>query len=98
MSRVWGKAYFVYVLWSEQAHRFYIGISEDPAKRLHQHNQENIGWTARYRPWRLVYRERHPNYQSARKRELELKAQKTGRGFFARTGLDPHDFSRLPGS
>ncbi|MGK2855799.1 MAG: GIY-YIG nuclease family protein [Thermoanaerobaculia bacterium] len=95
MSRVSDKPYFVYVLWSESGGRFYVGISEDPASRLEQHNSEDgRGWTRRYRPWKLVTVEDYLDYSLARRRELELKAQKGGSGFFARLGLDPSDFGR----
>jgi|SRR5258708_2679685 len=94
MSRVSGKPYFVYVLWSDSAHRFYIGISEDPVIRLDQHNSGQHGWTSRLRPWRLVFTEEQPDYTSAKKRENDLKAQKGGKGFFAKTGLDPQLFPR----
>ena len=93
MSRVTGKPYFVYVLWSASGRRFYIGISEAPDQRLHQHNSDDrAGWTARHRPWRLVHTERYDSYQEARIREGELKAQKGGAGFYAKTGLDPAAF------
>ncbi len=95
MSRVSDKPYFVYVLWSAFGKRFYIGISEEPPHRLEQHNIGDLaGWTKRYRPWELVLTERHPRYAEARRRELELKAQKGGRGFFVKTGLDPSRFGR----
>ena len=51
-------------------------------------------WSKRYRPWPLAFSEQHPDYRSARKRENELKAQKGGRGFFVKTGLDPKRFGR----
>ena len=38
MSRVYGRSYFVYVLWTASARKFCIGVSEDPAARLLQHN------------------------------------------------------------
>lgn len=99
MSRVSGKPYFTYVLWSSSGQRFYIGISENPSQRLAQHNAGASWWTARYLPWALVYVEEHPDYSTARKRELELKAQKGGLGFFTMTGLDPLRFGRRsPGS
>jgi putative endonuclease len=100
MSRVTDKPYFTYVLWSSGSRRFYVGISDDPSRRLEQHNQGISRWTARHRPWELVYTEAHPNYQAARKRELQLKAQKSGQDFFALTGLDPARFGRrhAPGS
>ena len=95
MSRVSNKPYFVYVLWSDSGHRFYIGISENPAGRLAQHNAaQNSGWTSRYQPWQLVFSESHPDYTSARRRENELKMQKGGRGFFMKTGIDAARFER----
>ncbi len=93
MSRVSAKPYFVYVLWSEPGRRFYIGISENPQKRLNQHNQALSGWTSRYPPWRLVYQESYENYGLARRRQLELKRQKGGDGFFRLTGLNPQRFA-----
>ncbi|MEO8217956.1 MAG: GIY-YIG nuclease family protein [Acidobacteriota bacterium] len=96
MSRINGKPYFVYILWSVSGLRFYIGISEDPVHRLEQHNSESgKGWTNRYRPWVLVATECYPTYTNARRREMDLKAQKGGAGFFAKTGLDPTRFGRV---
>jgi len=94
MSRVSGKTYFTYVLWSPSARRFYIGISDSPLRRLLQHNQGVSRWTERYRPWTLILVERFGSYREARKRELQLKAQKSGQGFFALTGLDPILYGR----
>jgi putative endonuclease len=96
MSRVSGKAYYVYVLWSPRARRFYIGISEDPDQRLTQHNQSGRGWSARHAPWQLVYSQRCENYSLARRHELQLKAQKHGDGFWKMTGLNAAHFG--PGS
>ena len=93
MSRVSGKTYYVYILWSPRARRFYIGISEDPQKRLAQHTQAQRGWTARHAPWQLVYSERCADYSAARRRERQLKAQKRGDGFWTATGLDPSQFT-----
>ena len=93
MSRVSGKAYYVYVLWSPRAQCFYIGLSENPQRRLAQHNQGGRGWTARHAPWQLVYSERCENYALAKRRESQLKAQKHGTGFWTATGLDPSQFS-----
>jgi putative endonuclease len=93
MSRVSGKAYYVYVLWSPRAGRFYVGLSENPQGRLTQHNQSGRGWTARHAPWQLVYSEGYENYSLAKRRELQLKAQKHGNGFWTATGLDPGRFS-----
>src|SRR5260370_1107376 len=83
MSRVSDKSYSVYILWSDSAHRFYIGISEDPQSRLGQHNAgTQHSWTARHRPLRLIWTEKHTDYPSAKKRENELKAQKGRKELF----------------
>ncbi|MFB3924165.1 MAG: GIY-YIG nuclease family protein [Terriglobia bacterium] len=94
MSRVSDKPYFVYVLYSSSGKKFYIGISADPSHRLDQHNRGISRWTARHRPWALVHAEQFEDYSAARKRELRLKAQKSGGGFFALTGLDPSNYPR----
>ena|SRR5579872_3730020 len=95
MSRVSGKPYFVYILWSDTDKRFYIGISEDVTKRIEQHNSSSgKHWSARYRPWRLVHQEFHPDFTAARRRENDLKKQKGGTGFFEKTGLDPRLFRK----
>ena len=75
MSRLSRKPYYVYVLWSPRVQRFYIGLSENPQRRLAQHNQSGRGWTYRHAPWQLVYTECCHNYSLARQRELQLKAQ-----------------------
>src|SRR5690242_15793718 len=92
MSRVSNKPYFLYILWSAPARKFYIGISEEPASRLAQHNQGLSKWTSRHRPWDLVHVEPYANYAEARKREIALKKQKGGAGFYALTGLNPARF------
>ena len=95
MSRVSDKPYFLYVLWSANAKRFYIGIAEDPQARLEQHNAGiRRSWTHRHRPWELILKELHADYTAARKRERLLKAQKGGVGFFRMTGIDPEDYPR----
>jgi putative endonuclease len=86
MSRVEGRPYFVYVLWSDAGSRFYLGISEDPERRLQQHNSASSVWTSRYSDWRLVHVEQYLNYTRARKRELVLKKQKGGSGFYKLLG------------
>ena len=92
MSRVSGKPYFLYILWSKSACKFYVGISEDPHTRLAQHNEGRSTWTARNRPWELVHVESYENYSEARKREVCLKRQKGGVGFYALTKLDSSRF------
>ena len=86
MSRVSNKPYYLYVIWSDASRRFYIGISEDPAHRLEQHNHGASKWTAKFGPWKLVQVEEYADYTGARKRELALKKQKGGNGLYKLLG------------
>ncbi|MFA7310184.1 MAG: GIY-YIG nuclease family protein [Candidatus Paceibacterota bacterium] len=67
------ESYFLYVLRSDKAPRHYIGISENPLKRLNQHNGGLTKSTKPYRPWRLVYQLEYASKTEARKREVYLK-------------------------
>ena len=65
--------FYVYIIQSEQDGSFYKGFSEDPCRRLIQHNQGESGYTALKMPWKLVYVEELPSKKEALKREKSLK-------------------------
>jgi len=47
--------YYVYILHSEQADRYYIGHSNDPERRLIEHNTTDQNkFTKKYRPWEML--------------------------------------------
>ncbi len=68
--------YFVYVISSEVANKFYVGMSADPEARVKQHNGHSQ-FTKGFRPWKLVYSEFVGTREEARIRE---KYFKTGAG------------------
>jgi putative endonuclease len=81
-SRSWAKSrdkvrFWVYVLRSKIADRYYIGSTQDIEKRLNEHNTRKRTWTNRFRPWELIHAEEFPTRSDAVKREKELKS-KTG--------------------
>ena len=80
--------YHVYVL-QNLAGRYYIGLSENVTARLVQHNAGESQWTAKYRPWVLLWQSRPLRLAAARKLENLLKRQKGGHGFYQLTGLTP---------
>ena len=66
--------FFVYVLYSTSANKFYVGYTSNLESRLLSHNELGTkDWTKRYRPWELVYTESYQTKYSALKREKELK-------------------------
>ena len=62
-------SFYVYIIQSDQDGSFYKGFSEDPGKRLIQHNQGESRYTALKMPWKLVYIEELPSKKEALKRE-----------------------------
>ncbi|HWA06862.1 MAG TPA: GIY-YIG nuclease family protein [Ignavibacteria bacterium] len=67
--------YFVYVLYSENYDKIYICMTSNLEQRLLSHNElSKKGWTIKFRPWEMVYKESFQTKQEALKREKELKS------------------------
>jgi putative endonuclease len=64
---------WLYILESEANRRFYVGISTNPERRLKHHNTTETGFTARYRPWRLVFSQQFDSEREARTAERKIK-------------------------
>lgn len=47
--------YTVYILYSEKFNNHYTGFTSSLAERLLSHNELGNNWTAKYRPWQLIY-------------------------------------------
>ena len=46
--------FYIYVIYSASADRFYVGHSNDPHRRLQQHNESPFDtYTSKHRPWEL---------------------------------------------
>jgi putative endonuclease len=73
--------YTVYVLYSKDYDKIYIGFTSNLDERLLSHNVlGNKGWTIKFRPWIVVYKEEYEAKSMAMRREKELKTAK-GREF-----------------
>ncbi len=71
----------VYVLYSKDYDKIYIGYTSDLEQRLLSHNElGKKGWTIKFRPWQLIYKETIQLKSDAMKREKELKTA-AGRNF-----------------
>ena len=68
--------FYVYILQSDVDQSYYIGFTQNVAKRLLRHNNGKSTYTKRKIPWSLVYSEEFPTKSEAIKRERFLKAQK----------------------
>ena len=70
-------SYFVYILYSESADRYYIGSTADIQQRLLKHNSGGNTSTKPFRPWKVVYTESYENRSAALKREIQIKRMKS---------------------
>jgi putative endonuclease len=67
--------FYVYVLYSAEYDKIYIGFTSNLEARLAHHNHpQNKGWTAKYQPWELLYHEDYEAKPEAMTREKQLKS------------------------
>jgi putative endonuclease len=70
--------YFLYILRSEVKETYYVGISNDPDRRLHFHNTDDRkAHTSRYRPWKIVYKHAFKSKKEATAAEKKVKSGKS---------------------
>ena len=72
-------AYRVYVIRNRER-KFYIGLSDDVARRVQQHNAGQSQWTKGHGPWTIVWQSEESSLTDARKLENRLKRQGRGKG------------------
>jgi putative endonuclease len=66
--------FIVYVLYSEQHNKIYVGFTSNLEQRFISHNElGKKGWTIKFRPWIIVHQESFDSKSDAMKREKELK-------------------------
>jgi len=71
--------FWVYIL-ENAAGKFYVGSSDDPDRRLLEHNDTTSGrdtFTHKNGPWRLVWEEPHLSRSAAVVRERQIKSMKS---------------------
>jgi len=66
-------SYFVYILKSQSYSKYYVGMSDNPQRRLSEHNQGKVTATKHYRPYQIVLIEEFPDRQKAHFREKYFK-------------------------
>jgi len=71
------KVYFVYIIYSGEFDRYYIGQTENLAQRLDQHMEGKSKYTSRAKDWEIKYVEEFESREAAMKREREIKKKKS---------------------
>jgi len=67
--------YFVYILKSKIADRYYIGSTNDLDRRLNEHNTRKKHWTSRFQPWEIIYFNEYDDRFKAIAEEKRLKSK-----------------------
>lgn len=65
--------YYVYAIKSIVIEYIYVGISDNPARRIEQHNKGYNRTTKPYKPFKTIIIEEYPDRIAAREREKYLK-------------------------
>ncbi len=69
--------YSVYILYSDDSDRYYIGQTNNMENRIKRHNSGYVRSTKPYRPWNLVFQTTVKDRSSAMQLELKLKSYKS---------------------
>jgi predicted GIY-YIG superfamily endonuclease len=72
--------YYVYVIKSKIDDRLYVGFSNELKQRIKSHNAGQSIYTAKYKPWKLIFYAAFENEKSAKEFEKYLKSH-SGRAF-----------------
>jgi putative endonuclease len=65
--------YYTYIIKSESYNTFYYGSTNNPYRRLKEHNKGKVRYTKGRRPWKLQYFELFGTRSEAMKREKFFK-------------------------
>ncbi|NOX67374.1 MAG: GIY-YIG nuclease family protein [Chlorobi bacterium] len=69
--------HFLYILKSKSVDKFYVGISQNPERRLGYHNSFEKGFTSRYRPWEIIFTQKFISKEEALAAERKVKSWKS---------------------
>ena len=69
--------YYFYILYSENAGKYYYGHTKDRETRLNKHNTNHKGFTGKKGDWTLVYSEEYQTKEKAYFRERQVKKWKS---------------------
>jgi len=68
------NTYFVYIMASGENGTLYVGVTNDLARRVHEHKDKVMdGFTSKYGVNKLVYYEQTESIEAAIQREKQLK-------------------------
>lgn len=85
----------VYVIESLVDKTWYTGMAKEVARRLIEHNTGKNKFTKGHMPWKIIFTEQHPDWETGRKREKYLKSS-AGKIWLKKYLSQSDDTSSLP--
>ncbi len=71
------SSYYLYILYSGQMDRYYIGSTSNLEERFRKHLSNHQGFTSKAKDWEIVYCEAFLSNKEAQTRERWVKNQKS---------------------
>jgi putative endonuclease len=69
--------FIVYIIYSSNKDKFYIGFTSDLEERIIRHNQKSKGFTGNTNDWKIFHTETYPTKSEALSREKQIKSWKS---------------------
>jgi len=69
--------YKVYILYSAEMDRYYVGYASDIEDRMQKHLSNHKGYTSKAKDWVIVYKENFDTKAEAYERERQIKSWKS---------------------
>jgi len=66
--------WYVYAIYSKSFNRIYVGMSEEPERRLKEHNKRKVKSTRPYVIWKIVMKKEAGTSKEARRLEKYYKS------------------------
>jgi len=66
--------YYIYAIKSKEKNYIYVGLTNNPQRRIKEHNYKKEKTTLRYAPFKVIFIEKFRTRIEARKREKYLKS------------------------
>jgi putative endonuclease len=70
-------SFTLYILFSKNKNKFYIGHSDNMTRRINEHNSGQNKSTKSGKPWEIVYQKEFQTKSEAGKEEARLKRMKS---------------------
>jgi putative endonuclease len=66
---------YLYILKSKVGKKSYVGVTNNPTRRIKEHNSAKTGYTSKFKPWGLLKIEKFKSEKEAAQKEKYYKSR-----------------------